>query len=350
MKTNMAAAMVNVPTFRPSSLPRPSCYSIHYHFRHTAVSITQISTTNSNPRSNKSIRFPAISCCFNSTTEDSAVSSSLSSPDNASTPLNERKPVRKYQRMFRRKQPGEEGGITEEMRFVAMKLRKKKPDHERRKLDDNDNSETEDDDSGNSDREIDGSDDDDGGTDSEDPGTWEPDLRGLMSFLVENRHVFSNIERLVDESQDVSFAYFRKTGLERSESFTKDIEWLSQQNIQIPDPQSPSAKYVKYLEELAVKNPPFFFCHLYNIYFSHIAGGQVILKKTSEKILEGRELESCQWPGDPEELLKDMREKLNALGQHWSRDVKAKCLKEASKSFMHMGAIVRLMISPKAKP
>lgn len=83
----------------------------------------------------------------------------------------------------------------------------------------------------------------------------------------------------------VTVAYFRKTGLERSESFTKDIEWLSQQNIQIPDPQSPSAKYVKYLEELAVKNAPFFFCHLYNIYFSHIAGGQVILKKVCSLLL-----------------------------------------------------------------
>ncbi|KAI3504826.1 hypothetical protein L1887_26558 [Cichorium endivia] len=358
MKTNMAAAMVNVPAFRHSSLRHPLCFSIHDRFRPTSFSITQIATTNSNPRSIKSIRFPAISCCFNQTTEDStisSVSSSSSSPDEASTPHTERKPVKKYQRLFRLKQPGEDGGITEEMRFIAMRQRNKKPNYEHRKLDKNgDNSEAEDDGSDNSDKEIEGSDDDDGGTDNENstegPGTWEPDLRGFMSFLVENRHVFSTIERLVDESQDVSFAYFRKTGLERTESFTKDIEWLSQQNIQIPDPQSPSIKYAKYLEEVAVKNPPFFLCHLYNIYFSHIAGGQVLLKKASEKILEGRELESCQWPGDPEELLKDMREKLNALGQYWPREVKTRCLKETSKSYMYMGIIVRAMISPKLKP
>ncbi|MFS7992899.1 putative Heme oxygenase (biliverdin-producing) [Helianthus anomalus] len=38
-------------------------------------------------------------------------------------------------------------------------------------------------------------------------------------------------------------------------------------------------KYVKYLEELAAQSPPLFFCHLYNIYFSHITGGQVIARK-----------------------------------------------------------------------
>lgn len=74
-------------------------------------------------------------------------------------------------------------------------------------------------------------------------------------------------------------AYFRNTGLERSESFAKDIEWLGQQNVTIPEPLFTSKKYVKYLEEIAAQSPPLFFCHLYNIYFSHIAGGQVIARK-----------------------------------------------------------------------
>ncbi|PWA42337.1 heme oxygenase 2 [Artemisia annua] len=134
-------------------------------------------------------------------------------------------------------------------------------------------------------------------------------------------------------------AYFRNTGLERSESFTKDIEFISQQ-LTIPEPLFTSKKYVKYLEDLAAESPPLFFSHLYNIYFSHITGGQVIARKVcstniylfpkyigggkmgsssgrvSEKLLNGRELAICQWPGDPEVLLKNMREKLNALGQH----------------------------------
>ncbi|KAJ0750754.1 putative Heme oxygenase (biliverdin-producing) [Helianthus annuus] len=149
---------------------------------------------------------------------------------------------------------------------------------------------------------------------------------------------------MMDLNLIITVAYFRNSGLERSESFAKDIKWLGQQDVTIPEPLFTSKKYVKYLEELAAQSPPLFFCHLYNIYFSHIAGGQVIARKVSEKLLEGKELAICTWPGDPEELLKGMRDKLNALAQHWSRDEKNKCLKETNKCFMYMGTLIRLII------
>lgn len=99
--------------------------------------------------------------------------------------------------------------------------------------------------------------------------------------------------------------------------------------------------------------------------------------QVSEKLLEGRELEFNTWEGDVQELMKEMRKKLNMLGevhtwehfylfracfllehlsilicwifvmlwqQHWSRDEKNKCLREATKSFRFMGQIVRLII------
>lgn len=47
----------------------------------------------------------------------------------------------------------------------------------------------------------------------------------------------------------------------------------------IPEASNPGVAYVKYLEELAETSPPLFLCHFYNIYFSHIAGGQVIGKQ-----------------------------------------------------------------------
>lgn len=47
----------------------------------------------------------------------------------------------------------------------------------------------------------------------------------------------------------------------------------------IPEASSPGVTYIKYLEELAESSPPLFLCHFYNIYFSHIAGGQVIAKQ-----------------------------------------------------------------------
>ncbi|KAK9080255.1 hypothetical protein SSX86_001931 [Deinandra increscens subsp. villosa] len=331
MKLNMTAAMVNLPAISPSS---PFRFSVHYPFYSTSILNSQLALTNSYP--SKSVRIPVISC-FNSTTEASTISSSQDDAPASAPPHNLPPPVKKKRKVYRRMRPGEEQGITEEMRFVAMKLREKKLKVKTEKSDEND---------GNSDREIDGSDGDEGGSDDEnsDDQTWEPELDGFLRYLVDSRFVFSMIERMVDESQDVSFAYFRNTGLERSESFSRDLEWLSQQNMTIPEPLFTSKKYVKYLEELAAQSPPLFFCHLYNIYFSHIAGGQVIARKVSEKLLEGRELEICKWPGDPEELLKGMRDKLNALGQHWSRDEKNKCLKETSKCFMYMGTIIRLII------
>lgn len=74
-------------------------------------------------------------------------------------------------------------------------------------------------------------------------------------------------------------AYFRKTGLERSEAISRDIEWFRQQGVVIPEPDDPGVSYAKYLEELSEKSAPMFLCHFYNIYFSHIAGGQVIEKQ-----------------------------------------------------------------------
>lgn len=177
-----------------------------------------------------------------------------------------------------------------------------------------------------------------------DGDTWQPSVEGFVKFLVDSQLVFNTIERIVDESDDVSYAYFRKTGLERSLGLSKDLEWFSQQDITIPDPSNPGISYAKYLEELAEKSAPLFLCHLYNIYFSHVAGGQVIAKQVSEKLFEGRELQFCTWEGNDNELLKGAREKLNMLGEHWTRDEKNKCLREATKVFRYMGQIVRLII------
>lgn len=52
-----------------------------------------------------------------------------------------------------------------------------------------------------------------------------------------------------------------------------------QQGINIPPPSSPGLTYAAYLEDLAEKSAPSFLCHLYNIYFAHISGGQAIGKQ-----------------------------------------------------------------------
>ncbi|KAL1353823.1 hypothetical protein HN51_042407 [Arachis hypogaea] len=237
---------------------------------------------------------------------------------NASTTTPPLKKRNRYRRLY----PGETTGITEEMRFVAMRLRNnnatpKSPENKEEES-----------------------------SSSNGPASdaWHPSVQGFLRYLVDSKLVFNTVERIVDDSDHVSYAYFRKTGLERSEGIAKDLEGFEQQGLAIPNPRSPGLTYAKYLEELAERSPPLFLSHFYNIYFSHIAGGQVIAKQVSQKIFEGKELELYRWEGDPAELLKGVRENLNMLAEHWPRDDKNKCLRETTKSFRYLSQIVRLII------
>ncbi|KAL0545648.1 hypothetical protein IC582_015538 [Cucumis melo] len=250
-------------------------------------------------------------------------------------------PVLKRRKRYRREYPGESKGITEELRFVAMRLHNvngKKLSGDA--VDSSSEDEVGEEDDGNLALSDDENDENGDGTQ-----TWQPSLEGFLKYLVDSKLVFSTVERIVDESGDVAYSYFRKSGLERSECLAKDLEWFREQGIVIPEPTIPGVSYAKYLEELAERSAPLFLCHYYNIYFSHIAGGQVIAKRVSERLLEGRKLEFYTWAGDAEELLKNVREKLNMLGEHWSRDDRNKCLREATKTFRFLGQIVRLIIS-----
>ncbi|PON49570.1 heme oxygenase-like [Trema orientale] len=244
-------------------------------------------------------------------------------------------PVIRKRLRYRKQYPGENVGITEEMRFVAMRLR----NINGKKYTKNDD---------NSDDSQDSTLEEGGTSESESNGdeldTWRPSMEGFLKYLVDTQLVFNTVERIVDDSNDVAYAYFRKTGLERSEGISKDLEWFRQKGMVIPEPTNAGVSYGKYLEELAEKSAPLFLCHFYNIYFSHIAGGQVIAKQVSEKLLDGMDLEFYRWEAEVSELLKGVREKLNMLGEHWSRDEKNKCLREASKSFRFLGQIVRLII------
>lgn len=272
-----------------------------------------------NPPSNKKTheRTLILHCSDSSSTTPTAT--------NATPP-----PVLRKRSRYRKQYPGESKGITEEMRFVAMKLRNNKAEEL----------------AGGTltDSKYNSSSDEQHDIRDSDVQTWQPSIEGFLKFLVDSHLIFATLDRIVEQSTDVSYAYFRRTGLERSEGLLKDIEWFRQQDIVIPEPSMPGITYAKYLEEIAEKSAPLFLSHFYNIYFSHIAGGQVIAKQVSAKILEERELEFYQWEGDAAELLKGVREKLNMLGEHWTRDEKNRCLKETTKSFRFLGQIVRLII------
>lgn len=209
-------------------------------------------------------------------------------------------PVLKKRKRYRKEYPGESQGITEEMRFAAMRLRNIKGKYVvKTGTGSNEDLDSQQSESENDSVKVDG-------------GTWEPGVKGFVKYMVDSKLVFSTVERIVDVSDDVSCkflfglssyttyvvltfydnvmfridCYFRNTGLERTESLSKDLLWLSnQQHIVIPEPSSPGVNYVKYLEELAERSAPLFLSHFYNIYFSHISGGQVIARQASYSTL-----------------------------------------------------------------
>uniref|UniRef100_A0A0E0KEM8 Heme oxygenase 2 n=1 Tax=Oryza punctata TaxID=4537 RepID=A0A0E0KEM8_ORYPU len=264
-------------------------------------------------------------------------------------------PAKPRPRRYPRQYPGEAVGVAEEMRFVAMRLRNPK----RTTLKDGTGALEEvgdgvgEDASASEDEEE--KDDDDVMEHEEEEeeegagsvGEWMPSLEGFVKYLVDSKLVFDTVERIVAESTDVAYVYFRKSGLERSARIAKDLEWFGEQGIAVPEPSTAGSTYATYLTELAENNAPAFLSHYYNIYFAHTTGGVAIGNKISKKILEGRELEFYKWDSDVELLLKDTREKLNELSKHWSRKDRNLCLKEAAKCFQYLG---RILVAPELQP
>ncbi|KAK4487617.1 hypothetical protein RD792_005733 [Penstemon davidsonii] len=216
----------------------------------------------------------------------------------------------------KKRYPGESKGFIEEMRFVAMKLHTRDQSKEGEK-------------------EAEG----------QPVGKWEPSVEGYLKFLGDSKLVYDTLEKIVDKATFPEYAEFKNTGLERSESLAKDLEWFKQQGHSIPEASSPGISYAQYLEELSEKDPQAFICHFYNIYFAHTAGGRMIGKQVSKTILNGKELEFYKWDGDVSQLLQNVREKLNRVAEGWSREEKDHCLEETEKSFKFSGEILRLILS-----
>ncbi|KAL5992734.1 Heme oxygenase 2 [Asimina triloba] len=313
--------------------------SSHFHHLPSRKDV-KLSRTSIRRRNPSSFRF---SCC--SDVAGSNLPSSAAESPKTPTPVSRATNsapgaagVKKKKR-YRREYPGESKGIVEEMRFVAMRLRNDKSS------------------GGSSEREQ-AKQKEEEESRASDAETWQPSIKGFLRYLVDSKLVFETLDNIIEESDHVSNnaealdafskymafpsskntldspqtdAYFRNTGLERSERLSRDLEWFGRQGILIPEPSSPGVSYAQYLNKLATKSAPLFLCHFYNIYFAHIAGGQVIVKKVCDQLVEGREMEFSKWDGDVQELLKDTRENLNKLAVYWSREEKNKCLRETEK-------------------
>lgn len=214
-----------------------------------------------------------------------------------------------------RPRPGEKKGFVEEMRFVAMKLHTKDqaPKEGGRAADPN-------------------------------KPKFAPTREGYLSFLVESKVVFEALERLMAAASHPSYAKFQNTGLERSAALEQDIAALSKEyglEVPVPTEDGPGRTYEKLVTKLAEDDPPAFMCHFYNQYFAHTAGGRMIGKMVSDRLLDGKNLSFYQYEGDIKELLNDVRTKIDATATEWSRDQKDHCLQETEKSFKYSGAILK---------
>ncbi|XP_010687998.2 heme oxygenase 1, chloroplastic [Beta vulgaris subsp. vulgaris] len=183
------------------------------------------------------------------------------------------------------------------------------------------------------------------GPEEKSPAKWDPTIEGYLKFLVDSKLVYDTLEIIVQQAPVSYYAEFKDTGLERSQSLEKDLEWFKEQGYTIPEPSDPGVTYSNYLEELAQKDPQAFICHFYNVYFAHSAGGRMIGRKVSEKILNKKELEFYKWDGELSQLLQNVREKLNIVAESWTREEKNHCLEETEKSFMYSGQILRLIFT-----
>jgi len=220
------------------------------------------------------------------------------------------------------RRPGDKKGFVEEMRFVAMKLhtREQAPKEGEKRAEPK--------------------------PEQQPMRQWEPTKEKYLAFLVESKVMYEAMEEIVASGESPQYAAFVNTGLERTEGLTKDIAWFELTHaMKAPSADGPGLEYATFLKALAKNSPEKFICHFYNVYFAHSAGGKMIGRKVSEMILDGKELEFYKWAGEGglETSLADVKDKLNAAAESWSREEKDTCLEETSKSFQMSGMLLRLI-------
>ena len=174
---------------------------------------------------------------------------------------------------------------------------------------------------------------------------WEVSRADYLRFLVDSLKVYETFEDI--SSSNPRYVAFKNSGLERSEALHKDLEWFLKYDstLSIPPVGAGGIEYSDALSVLAATSAPRFVCHFYNHYFAHTAGGRMIGKRMSERLLGGHTLHFYQWlaasEGDPRPLLERVRMSIDAEAARWSADERQACLEETPATF---AAGARLMI------
>ena len=123
---------------------------------------------------------------------------------------------------------------------------------------------------------------------------WETRRSDYFQFLVDSLKVYETFEEITSSNPQLSM--FKSTGLERSNQLKEDLKWMLEYDPSLPSPVCGryGLEYSKFIKELVDVSIPKFVCHYYNHYFAHTAGGRMIGKRMSDKLLEGKVLKFYQ--------------------------------------------------------
>jgi heme oxygenase (biliverdin-producing, ferredoxin) len=140
---------------------------------------------------------------------------------------------------------------------------------------------------------------------------------------------------------------FTSTGLERSDAIKKSVEWLTEYDKSLTIPQQCNAgdEYSNYLISIAKESVPKFFCHYYNYYFAHTAGGRMIGAQIAEDLLDGNVLDFYKWERDVKEILEETREKIENVASKWNDVERSECLDETKTTFIYNKKIMASLSS-----
>ena len=182
-----------------------------------------------------------------------------------------------------------------------------------------------------------------GGQKAKERPAFEPTREGYLRYLEDSRVIFSTFEEIVREKDEL--APLRDSGLERSSALDRDIAFLSGLDVSAADfegDESPGAEYATYVRTLSEENLPGFVCHYFNTYFAHTAGGRMIGKAVSDRILDGKKLDFYHdYPQAVSKLTRKVKESLEGIATEWSEDERAKCVGETGKAFKYAGQVMR---------
>lgn len=165
---------------------------------------------------------------------------------------------------------------------------------------------------------------------------YTPTHSDYLEFLVDSQHVYQAFEDIIHERPEL--ACLRNTGLERVRPLSDDIAYMvSEYNLQRPNVGQPGKEYAEVLRQIT--SIPEFICHYYNFYFAHTAGGRMIGKQMSARLLNRKTLEFYKWDGDLNTIKDTVKTSIEEMAAVWSNEEKRECVDATAAAFRGGGAI-----------